>query len=312
MTRRRSSFAGEFGGAGESKSSRPIRDVEGVPIDSGSLTSEQEGAAAYEVKRPWWLMAARKTSADGSSNDAARQRRLSRGFVVVIQNPSRNATAMAARCSLSRASIMIGGPPRPPTSRRNSNRGLSSRDIIKRSQTIPAPRPSDGEWSSDSSEDVDEEGEDIARRRLSTGSHNSSSGTTGVSELDESSTHRGNNRYFEMEMVELASRSRRSSTGEFDTMNGGGGDRGRRQIEAVAGDGGRDRTRNRRRASAPPPPPPPGAPPPNQPRIQDHSVVTNGLSRLRSGSIGSRRTSRGRRRSGRSESGLNEPLNQGT
>lgn len=327
MTRRRSSFAtAEFGGAGESKTTTPPRrDGEIAPASLDDTASNQVHADAYDVKRPWWLLAARKnTAVADDASAAARQRRLRRGFVVVIQNPTRNATAMAARCSLSRASIMIGGVPPPPLlPRRNSTskRRLSSRDIIKRSQTIPTPSHDDDPWSSDSSEGVVEEGEDVARRRLSTGSNNSSSGTVDMVEAGVPASGSRSSRYFEMEMVELASRSRRSSTGGSGSMaqgdgdgGGRGGGRGMRQIETVAEreeENGGSRRRNRRRGSAPPPPPPPGSPPPNQPRAQHHTSGPSGLARLRSGSIGNRSGSRGSRRSSRSSSGLNEPLNAG-
>ena len=222
---------------------------------------------------------------------------------------------MAARCSGSRASIMVGRrpPSRPSPRLLNSSRKrrLSSRDIIGPSQTAPTP-PDEDEWSSGSSEDVVADREDIVRRRLSSGSNNSSSlGEVGVVAMGPQRNWRRNVGYVEMEMTELGPTARRSSA-SGSGLPEGPSDRYGRQV------GNR---RSRRRASAPPPPPPPHPPPPpgNPPRVSPghpafHSAgpprgqaQRTRLIRSRP-SLGRRESLSGQRRN-QANSSLNEPLN---
>lgn len=158
MTRRRSTFAGSMS-AGESKDTPSSSRLPGdlvEEVDSERLT----------VHRPWWLLVPRRLSTlepEGAGQSS------STNFVVVIQNPTKSATAMAAKCTICRATIMIGKPPQ-------SRRASWKRQIVQREPDESRLSAADhDEWSSDSSEDTNISGEEISRRRLSSSSNNSSS-----------------------------------------------------------------------------------------------------------------------------------------
>ena len=214
MTRRRSSFAGSVS-AGESKDAPSSR---GLPSDLVEEIDSERLAVPY----PWWLMIPRSRSTQEPESAGHSS---STNFVVVIQNPTKSATAMAAKCTRCRATIMMGEPHQP-------RRGSWKRQEVQ----IQQPHESGlfaadhDELSSESSEDTDINGEGISRRRLSSSSNNSSSSSVGPWR------RHGDNTETTLEMVSMRLNRRGSNS------------------RALGGN-----------TQLIPPPPPLSPPPPNQP-----------------------------------------------